>query len=264
MKYQIIGTGNTAWFLAKRLSAQGHKCIRVYGRNITKAKALADSVNTTATNKLSDIKDDADCCFIAISDHAIAEIAKQLSFNNTVLIHTAGSVDRSILSEAAPNNGVIWPIYSINKSNLPTHRDIPCIIEVANDESLKVISKLVNSITDKVYNVDSEQRAILHLSAVLSNNFVNHLFTISEKLCQAKDLPFALLLPIITQTSERIYHRSPEELQTGPAKRGDTATILKHLEILQEHSDWQEVYRSVTTSIDNLYRPNKEDKHLNY
>lgn len=264
MKYQIIGTGNTAWFLAKRLSAEGHKCVRVYGRNITKAKALADSINTIATNKLSDIKDDADCCFIAISDHAIAEITKQLSFKNTVLIHTAGSVDRSILSEAAKHNGVIWPIYSINKNNLPTHRDIPCVIEVADDESLRVISRLVNSITDKVYNVDSEQRAILHLSAVLSNNFVNHLFTISEKLCIDKDVPFALLLPIITQTAERIYSKSPEDLQTGPAKRGDTATILKHLEILQDNEDWQNIYKSITTSIDNLYRPNKEDKHLNY
>lgn len=264
MKYQIIGTGNTAWFLAKRLSLAGHKCVRLYGRNITKAKALADSINTKATDKLSDIQDDCDCCFIAISDHAIAEIAKQLSFTNTVLIHTAGAVDRSILSEAATHNGVIWPIYSINKSNLPTHRDIPCVIEVSDDESLNIISTLVNSITDKVYNVDHEQRAILHLSAVLSNNFVNHLFTISEKLCNSKDIPFALLLPIINQTAERIYSKSPEELQTGPAKRGDTPTILKHLEILQDNEDWQELYKSITTSIDNLYRPNKEDKHLNY
>jgi len=32
MNYSIIGTGNVAWFFAKRLKEAGHNCMGIYGR----------------------------------------------------------------------------------------------------------------------------------------------------------------------------------------------------------------------------------------
>jgi hypothetical protein len=46
-------------------------------------------------------------------------------------------------------------------------------------------------------------------------------------------------------------------LQTGPARRGDAVTIEKHLELLAQNPDWQELYKAITTSIDKMYRPDK-------
>ena len=127
MKYSIIGTGNMAWYLAGKLHDAEHECLGVYGRNNIKATELANAVNTKAYNAISDIKDNGDVCIIAISDSNVGEVASQLSFQNTVLLHTAGAVGIETLSAAAPNNGVLWTMYSIVKGSYPEHRNIPCI-----------------------------------------------------------------------------------------------------------------------------------------
>ncbi|MEZ5016020.1 MAG: DUF2520 domain-containing protein [Flavipsychrobacter sp.] len=260
MNFNIIGTGNIAWFFAERLTQAGHQCIGVYGRNKNNAKQLTDSINSSIIENISDIDDSADCCFLAVSDNAIKDIAHQLSFQHTILVHTAGSVKREVLTSAAPHNAVIWPIYSINKQNIPQHKDIPIAIEVSDDKVDHIISGLISSITDQLFSVSSEQRSWLHLSAVLSNNFTNHLLAISEQICKEQELPFAALYPIIHQTVERLQTQSPYSTQTGPAIRKDMGTIKKHMDMLSSNTSWQKVYESITTSIDNSYSTDKEDK----
>ncbi len=264
MKFYMIGTGNTAWYFVDRLINAGHTCNGIYGRTMAKANELAEKANTTTIAEITDIKDDADCCIIAISDNAIIEIVKQLNFEKTVLIHTAGSVDRSILTEAAPHNSVLWPVYSINKEDLPRHRDVPIVVEVSDMQAVKVTSEMVNSITDKFFTVDSTQRAWLHLSAVLSNNFANHLFAISEQICKEHNLPFPILQPIINQTIERLQTQNAKDAQTGPAIRKDLSTIDKHINMLEDLPYWQDLYESITSSIDKMYNLDSADKSTNH
>jgi predicted short-subunit dehydrogenase-like oxidoreductase (DUF2520 family) len=254
MNFNIIGTGNTAWFMAKRLKAAGHTCVGIYGRNPASANALADAINCPVYNSIADIHDEADCCIIAISDHAIESIVVQLSFQNTVLVHTAGSVMADVLSVATADYGVLWPIYSILKDDLPQHRNIPTVWEGSTPKAKQVIEELGNCISDMVFYADSEQRRWLHLSAVIGNNFTNHLLTICEEICTEKQMPFPLLFPIIIQTLERVTANSPMLLQTGPARRGDTVVLQKHMEMLESHADWQLIYDAISNSIKNMYK----------
>ncbi|OSZ78319.1 hypothetical protein CAP35_08670 [Chitinophagaceae bacterium IBVUCB1] len=253
MRYSIIGTGNTAWFMAKKLFEAGTECVAVYGRDMAKATALADEVNSTGKSLDAGVQDDADVCIMAISDHAIAEVCKSLSLKNTILCHTAGAVGIEVLQDAAINYGVLWPVYSITKNNLPQTRQIPTVYETNNAASQQLLLQVANSFTDIVYNADSAQRQMLHLTAVFSNNFSNHLFSIAKRICDDQQLPFSLLLPIIQQTVSRIENNSPETTQTGPAKRGDTETQEKHLQLLQQHTDWQEIYKAVSASIAEMH-----------
>ncbi|MCB0699909.1 MAG: DUF2520 domain-containing protein [Chitinophagales bacterium] len=257
MTFYIAGTGNTAWFMATRLVKAGNKCLGVWGRNIEHANDLADVINAPVLHELSQIKDDADGCILAITDNAIEDIAKQLSFEHTTLIHTAGSVSRMVLQPYAQHAGIMWPVYSIVKDNLPKHREIPIVIKGTTDHSEEVLKKLVADISDICYTISWEQRQWLHLCAVMSNNFVNHMMAISEEICNKQQIPFSLLYPIVNQTTERIKHASPKKLQTGPAKRNDVNTIEKHLEMLAQNPQWKELYESITTSIDKMYRKNK-------
>ncbi|MBS1771995.1 MAG: DUF2520 domain-containing protein [Bacteroidetes bacterium] len=252
MNFSIIGTGNTAWFLAKRLTEAGHNCEAVYGRNTAHTTLLAQEVNAKAFD-LNNISDDTDVCIIAISDHAIADIVKNISFKNAVLLHTAGAVDMAILSDAANNYGVIWPMYSIVKNNLPQTRNIPAIWEASSDKAAQIIQTIASSFTDTTHETSSEQRKWLHLTAVLSNNFTNHLFTISEQLCKEHNLPFNILLPIIEQSVSRLHNASPYEQQTGPAKRNDEPTLQRQATMLSEHPQWQELYIKLSQSIRDMY-----------
>lgn len=258
MTFTIIGTGNIAWLLAHTLTQAGHTCIGIYGRNPEAAKTLADIVNAPVIDSTEDIPGNTDCCIIAVSDHAVAEIAQLLSFTHTTLLHTAGSLDINVLASSAKHYGVVWPVYSITKNQLPAHRNIPVIIEASTPEAENTTRQAAESFSDTLYTLNSEQRKWLHLSAVLSNNFTNHLFSISEKICSEHDIPFALLLPIITQTVARLHSGSAHDLQTGPAKRGDNIILEKHLQMLETHPQWQELYRIMSQSIAKMY--NKESE----
>lgn len=259
MQYYIIGTGNTAWFLATRFAKAGYTCKGIYGRNAEKTTLLAEKVKAPMLTSLNEIKDDADFCIIAVTDKAIEGIAKQLSFEKTVLIHTAGSVSRKVLDDATENNGILWPVYSIVKDNLPIGRGVPIVMEGSNDHAARVLLNSTTALTDIYYNVSWQQRQWLHLCAVLSNNFVNHLMTISEKICNKQKVPFSLLYPIVMQTTDRIRTTSPYELQTGPAKRGDINTVTTHMDMLSTQDAWQELYGSVTTSIEKMYNVNTDE-----
>lgn len=255
MTFSIIGTGNTAWFIATRLAAAGHICVGIYGRNVKAAEQLSSVINAPAYTLTDGIKDAGEVCIIAISDHAINEIVQQFRFTDTVLLHTAGAVDAAILSSAATHYGVIWPIYSIVKDNLPAERNIPTIWEAATPQAKEKITGLLPALTDITYEADYEKRKWLHLTAVFSNNFANHLFAITQKLCAENDLPFNLLLPIAQQTVSRLSTGNAYTLQTGPARRGDEVTLQKHLQLLASYPVWQKLYREISESIGKMYRP---------
>lgn len=253
MTYYIVGTGNTAWFLATKLHAAGHFCKGIYGRDIAKATELANTIATNAYELTNEIPDDADVCILAVSDSAIEEISDKLHFSETLLLHTAGAVSSSVLKDAAKYYGVIWPIYSITKNQLPETRNIPSAIEVNNIDCSTLIHTIAASFTDNVYKADSDKRKRMHLAAVFSNNFSNHLFAVAEKMCAENGIPFSTMIPIIAQTAERINNQSPSTLQTGPAKRNDTATMQEHLQLLNQYPEWEEMYKSISASILKMY-----------
>src|SRR6185437_10221209 len=196
MNYCIIGTGNMAFFLAKRLTAAGHQCDGIYGRNKDAAEELASSVNSTVYERINDIKDNPDLCFLAVADNAIDTIAKSISFSNTVLVHTAGAVDISVIAGSARDCAVLWPIYSIMKNNLPNHRDIPCAWEANTNKASKYIQSVGHGVTDILFEAKSDLRNWLHLAAVIGNNFINHLMAICEEICTGHNLPFSTVQPI--------------------------------------------------------------------
>ena len=69
--------------------------------------------------------------------------------------------------------------------------------------------------------LDSKQREKIHIAAVISCNFTNHMLTISEKLMKDNDLDFDLLKPLIKETVNKALVNSPKKVQTGPAyKKG--------------------------------------------
>lgn len=254
MTFSIIGTGNTAWFMATRLAAEGFSCMGIYGRNVESAKALADQIGTNAFDLSNGVNDDADICVLAVSDHAIKEVAELLSLKKGVLVHTAGAVNVNTIKNAAAHTGVIWPVYSIVKNNLPTTREVPTVWEASDDVAKNIIATAANAITNIAREADSNQRISLHLTAVLSNNFTNHLFAIAEQICKEKELPFTLLHPIIQQSVNRLATASPATQQTGPAKRHDTATMRHQVEMLQQHPEWQRIYEAISVSIMEMYK----------
>jgi hypothetical protein len=58
-----------------------------------------------------------------------------------------------------------------------------------------------------------------------------------------------MLLPLIRETALRLSGIPPRDAQTGPAIRGDEATIGRHLELIGNYKDIKEVYTLITRQI---------------
>ncbi len=257
MTFSIIGTGNIAWFLSNSLVSARHHCTGIYGRDLESARILASHLLVDKYGLISEIEDgNADVCFLAVSDKGISEVAAQIRFHHTVLVHTAGAVSIDEIKPCAPDIAILWPVFSILKNNPPGHRDIPCAWEAATPKSKRIVLEMGHALSDVLFEAAFEQRKWLHLSAVIGNNFINHLLTICEHICVENKIPFSMLMPIIEQTFERIKHASPSRLQTGPAVRNDQATLKSQEKLLEKHPEWQHIYKVITDSIQSEH-PNK-------
>lgn len=248
MDIVIIGTGNTATVLGRKLKAAGHKIIQVFGRDAKAASALAYELETESANYWSVVNRNAHIYLLAVSDIAIEEVAKEIQLPNKAIIHTAGAVSKEILKDSSDHYGVLYPLQSLKKesSYLP---ETPILIDASDDETLMLLEIVGKSISDSISLATDTQRLKLHLAAVFCNNFVNHMYVLMEEYCKKEGLDFQLLLPLIQETAQRIQTIPPSKSQTGPAKRHDVSTIEKHLALLEKYPDLKALYQLLTQSI---------------
>lgn len=249
MNIIIVGTGNTATILSRKLKSAGHEIVQVFGRNASAASKLAYELDTESTNYWSVIKKDADVYLIAVSDHAIAEVAKHLHVPGKVVAHTAASVSKDILKKTSHHYGVFYPLQSLRK-DIEGSPEIPIFVDASDNTAKKILEELAHSIAgDQVAEANDEARLKLHIAAVIVNNFANYLYVMAEDYCRKEKIDFKQLLPLIDETTARVKKISPPQAQTGPALRHDMETIKKHLDMLQAHPQLRKLYEFMTENI---------------
>jgi len=248
MQIVIIGTGNTAAVLGRKLKAAGHDIVQVFGRDTSAASQLAYELDTESTNYWNIVYKNADIYILAVSDIAIEEVLKELQLPGKTIVHTAASVSKDVLKDSARHFGVFYPLQSLKKEmgHLP---DIPIIIDASDKATLHELENLASSISDKVIEAGDGERLKLHLAAVICNNFVNHLYALAESYCKKEGIDFKLLHPLIEETAARLKEIPPSQSQTGPALRNDRTTIEKHLQLLNNHPQLKKIYEVLTESI---------------
>ena len=246
----LFGAGNVALHLCKAINnSKNFQVIQVYSK--TKKTLDNFNLNIDKTNDLGTIKQ-ASVYIIAISDDSIIEFSKKIPFKNRLVVHTSGSVGMAKLS-GNNRRGVFYPLQTFTSNAKINFLEIPMCIEADNQEDLNVLEKLGRSISNNVQVVTSTQREHIHLSAVIVNNFVNHLYHMGHDLLHHQSLTFDILKPLIIETASKIKTLRPFETQTGPARRNDLKTIEKQLHLLKD-SPYQEIYKNITNSILEKYK----------
>lgn len=244
----IIGTGNVASILGKKILDAGHIILQVYGRDAKAASELAYELNSESTNYWSVVQRNADLYILAVSDIAIEEVVKELQLPDKTVVHTAGAVSKDILKNASSHYGVFYPLQSL-KRTAPYLPQTPLLIDASDETTLQQLERLATSISDQVWQVKDEERLKMHMAAVFCNNFVNHLYALMEAYCEKEGLNFQLLIPLIQETAMRLNNIKASNAQTGPAIRRDATTIEKHMALLDTHSELKMIYQLFTQSI---------------
>ena len=250
----IIGTGRLAKQLVIRLAGSSAWSLKIAGRDERAAQEIAASYDHVEVIALNEIPENSRC-ILCVSDDAIPAIAAQVGPYARLLVHLAGSVPLTAISTYAANSAVVWPLQSFTPNQEVDWSKIPLIVEHHGSESEDLITDFLDALGGPQFPLDFESRRKLHLSAVIVNNFSNHLFRLAYDWCLQSGLPFEALLPLIQETADRLHRGIPEEFQTGPAWRGDQATIDAHLSLLAEQADLAKLYATLTESIKAYRKP---------
>src|SRR5690606_3462216 len=247
----IIGAGNVAFHLTRALMQNTVNVRQVFNRTLFKAQELGEANNIKYTDKIAELEK-ADLYIIAASDSAVEELSHYIPFEDTLVVHTSGSLSTSVL-KGDYRKGVFYPFQTFTKRKILRYEEVPFFVEAENQEDEDALFKLADKISNEVHRVDSAKRLKVHLSGIWASNFVNHMYQIAQDICKEADLPFDVLRPLIEETALKVQDLEPFEAQTGPARRGDEIIINKHLEILED-SRLQQLYRLLSDSIVRTYR----------
>jgi len=249
MKIVLLGSGNVATNLAKALKANGEDVIQVYSPNLDHAKSLADLIGAVGINDLTELEQQADLYIISVKDDAIESVAKSLKHVTGLVVHTSGTTDIGILSSQVQHAGVFYPLQTFSKDREVLFENVPLCIEANGEKQFMILKNLAAKMSREVYELNGEKRKVLHLAAVFACNFPNHLYALANKILSRNELDFEIIRPLIAETANKVMSNLPGDVQTGPAIRADESTLNKHLSMLTDMPELQNIYQTLSNSI---------------
>lgn len=244
MRIALIGRGRLATNLLPALQKAGHEVVSVNSRT------------------LEELPTDAEVYIISVKDSALQEvIARVANSQKAIIAHTAGSMPMDVFKGYCSRYGVFYPMQTFSKERLVDFREIPLFIEAQDSGSAAILRQLAESISDRVYELSSEQRKYLHLAAVFACNFANHCYAMSAEVLAHIHLPFDIMLPLIDETARKVHELHPLDAQTGPAVRYDENVIQMQQSLLQD-ADMQAIYKLLSQHVHQFANENHDQLRL--
>ena len=251
-KIAVIGAGNVAYTLCKLLKNKGIEPFCVLVRNPEKAKTVHDDLGVEAVSDYEKVLE-SDLAIIAVNDDAISEVASHLIDYKGLAVHTSGTKSSELLNRNM-RYGIFYPLQTMSKEREISFDDIPLLIYANSPDDVEMLSRFAKQFSNKVVFCDDEQRKAIHLSAVYVSNFTNVMLGIGDKLLKNNGLTLDIMRPLVMEMIKKSFDISPEKALTGPARRGDFATIAEHEKMLADNPDELAIYMILTDYIIDNYQ----------
>lgn len=253
----LIGAGAVGSHLAKALFRAGHSIDLIISRSHSSGELLAREVGASFSIRLEDLPSGTSHLFLTLPDQALEPVLSRLPKSKAIVVHTSGSQDLKLLQGYGTGFGVFYPLQSFSRAVEQDWSAVPVFIEGSDETVERELIQLAKDLGAPSRIMNSEQRRMLHLAAVFTSNFTNFLQGIAQQILLDQEIPPSLLQPLALKTIAKSYEIGAYDAQTGPARRGDKLTIKKHLELLSCRPKDQEIYRSLSEKILDLYFPKK-------
>ena len=214
-RVRIIGPGRAGNALALALSRAGWEVLPILGRD--------DDLSGAATG--------ADLLLIATPDAAIADVAHVVKPNpRTVVAHVSGSAGlRPLLSH--PRRAVLHPLVALPDPERGAERLVGAWFGLAEDGD-PLAAEAVASLRGRVVHVAETGWARYHAAAVIASNHLVALLGQAERVAASVGAPVEAFLDLARGSLADVAELGPRAALTGPVRRGDTATVARHLDAL--------------------------------
>ncbi len=191
--------------------------------------------------------------WFAVSDGAIEELANQAlaaiseqSAKRLVAVHFAGALgDIRLGNESHGQTLTVWGAHPLNSISGQTA--ISLSTPFITSPMAPPLSLLLPGFKNQTLRLDNSKRTLYHALCALSGNMTVILWeTIEKEFKTQLGLPRETVAAYRDQIFKNLSERQPSQsVLTGPLKRGDFATVDRHLQALQE---------STTPNLASLYR----------
>src|SRR5271165_2874719 len=220
----IVGAGRLGRALGRSLRRLGWRIGAVVTRSAAHSRAAVRAIGAgrpfaTLTCEVMD----ADVILLLTPDDVLAEVARQLAelagkeCRGKIVLHGSGAQDNSVLHALArcgAATGSIHPMQTFTNNSQPNLKGVIFAVEGHPRARRAAAGTLVAS----------------HALA-LTEAAVQTLIKLGFSRAQAAQT----LLPLMRQMLDNFEKHGPRAAWTGPASRGDYATLKKHQRALRRH-----------------------------
>lgn len=207
---RIVGPGRAGTALALALTNAGWDVAPMLGRG--------DDLTGAAAG--------VDLLVLATPDGEIKGVAAQVEpHETTVVAHLAGARGLEVLAPH-PRRAAVHPLVALPNAEVGARRLVGGWFAVAGDP---LATEVVRSLKGRSFTVDDADRATYHAAAAIASNHLVALLGQVERLADQVGVPFEAYLDLATDTMANVAELGPRAALTGPAARGDEATIRRHV-----------------------------------
>ena len=268
----IIGPGRIGQAMGRLLAAAGVSVAFVAGRDSTAVDRAVRFIGQGKPITLSDpVLASAGVFLITTSDGAVAEVASQLAklskgpdaWRGKVVLHTCGSLPSAVLLPLKKRGAAIGSLHPYQTVPSPQagERNLRgCFWAIEGDlAARRLASDWVRRFGGIAFPIRPEHKTLYHLSAFIVSPTVVTLMAEAETLLKQAEIPTTIARPMLRQfvaeTAKNFANLGPRQALTGPAVRGDWATIRRHLSALRRADpQFVTVYQSLLKAMQRLVR----------
>lgn len=260
MRIGFVGAGRMGCTMGRHLA--GKKDILLcgyYSKTADSARWAAKFTDTGYYDELSDLVRECDALFITTPDGQIENMAKKLyecipDGEEKIFIHTSGALSSQVFSgmDSRVFGYSIHPMCAVS-SKTKSHIDFnKCFITIEGHEKyLDYFKELFKELGHEVKVICADDKTRYHGAAVMASNLVIGLYHMAcgelLKCGFTYDEASCAINPLFLGNAQKIVEAGCERALTGPVDRGDTDTILKHLETFD--GDTNTIYKLLSKQL---------------
>jgi predicted short-subunit dehydrogenase-like oxidoreductase (DUF2520 family) len=257
----LIGAGNLAQALGPALKAAGYQIEFIAARETASSRRRAAMLAGTLeahTQSLDDAGPHSDVVWICHTDDALAETAQLLArksgWSGKIVFHSSGALSSDVLSplkRKGAHTASLHPMMTFVPGATPRMEEVPFAVE-GDSRAVAVARRIVRDLGAESFAIKKAAKPLYHALGSFSSPLIVAALVTAERVGRGAGLTASqtrrVMAPILRQTMKNYAERGAAAAFSGPIKRGDLNTVLRHLKELKRVPGASEVYRALVKS----------------